>query len=60
MIYYPLPLHHQKAYQSLSKISGELDVSVKLCNEVISLPIHTEFDAEQLNYITQHIINFFN
>lgn len=60
MIYYPLPLHHQKAYQSLSKISGELDVSVKLCNEVISLPIHTEFDEEQLNYITQHIINYFN
>lgn len=60
MIYYPLPLHHQKAYQSLSKISGELNVSVKLCNEVISLPIHTEFDDEQLDYITQHIINYFN
>jgi UDP-2-acetamido-2-deoxy-ribo-hexuluronate aminotransferase len=60
MIYYPLPLHHQKAYQSLSKVIGELDVSVKLCDEVISLPIHTEFDVEQLNYITQHIINYFN
>lgn len=60
MIYYPLPLHHQKAYQSLSKISGELDVSIKLCKEVISLPIHTEFADEQLNYITQHIINYFD
>jgi UDP-2-acetamido-2-deoxy-ribo-hexuluronate aminotransferase len=60
MIYYPLPLHHQKAYQSISKLVGELKVSEKLCNEVISLPIHTEFDEEQLNYITQHIINYFN
>lgn len=60
MIYYPLPLHHQKAYQSISKWQGALNVSEKLCTEVISLPIHTEFEQEQLNYITQNIINYFN
>ena len=60
MIYYPLPLHHQKAYESISKKSGKLNISENLCNEVISLPMHTEFEEEQLNYITQHIINYFN
>lgn len=60
MIYYPLPLHHQKAYESISKKSGRLNISENLCNEVISLPMHAEFEEEQLNYITQHIINYFN
>ena len=60
MIYYPLPLHHQKAYESISKQSGRLNVSENLCDKVISLPMHTEFEEEQLNYITQHIINYFN
>jgi UDP-2-acetamido-2-deoxy-ribo-hexuluronate aminotransferase len=60
MIYYPLPLHHQKAYQSICKFVGELNVSEKLCSEVISLPIHTECEDEQLHYIIQHITDYFN
>lgn len=60
MIYYPFPLHRQKAYQSISKQIGELNISEKLCNEVISLPIHTEFEEEQLNYIVQSITTYFN
>lgn len=56
MIYYPIPLHKQEAYsQNIS-----LPISENLCKRVISLPISTEMDTEQLNYITQEIKEYFN
>lgn len=60
MIYYPKPLHKQKAFENLGKIVGNLEVSNQLCSEVLSLPIHTEMNLEQLNYITDTIKSFFN
>ncbi len=60
MIYYPKPLHKQKAFENLGKIVGNLEVSNQLCSEVLSLPIHTEMNHEQLNYITDTIKSFFN
>ncbi len=60
MIYYPKPLHHQKAYASISKIGSSLAVSEKLCDEVLSLPIHTEMNDSQLEYIIENINIFFN
>ena len=60
MIYYPKPLHKQKAFENLGKIVGNLEVSDQLCSEVLSLPIHTEMNLEQLNYITDTIKSFFN
>lgn len=60
MIYYPTPLHHQKAYQNISRTSGSLEVTEKLCKSVLSLPIHTEMETEQLNYITDTVKSFFN
>lgn len=60
MIYYPMPLHFQKAFQSISKLSGKLEVSESLCSEVLSLPIHTEMRKEELNYIIENITRFFN
>jgi dTDP-4-amino-4,6-dideoxygalactose transaminase len=59
MIYYPLPLHFQKAYSQNLKPSMDLSVSEMLANEVISLPIHTEMDEAQLNYITEAVLSFF-
>jgi len=54
MIYYPTPLHHQKAYfQDIS-----MPLTESLCQRVISLPIHTEMDAEQLEFICETILNF--
>lgn len=52
MIYYPLPVHHQEAYRHISRISGSLDISARLCESVLSLPIHTEMSSEQQQYIT--------
>lgn len=60
MIYYPKPLHHQKAYRNLGRQVGDLNISEQLCQEVLSLPIHTEMDEEQLQYITNTVLDFFH
>jgi dTDP-4-amino-4,6-dideoxygalactose transaminase len=60
MIYYPLPIHEQKAFIPIGKIGDDLTVSEKLCTEVLSLPMHTELDVQQLSYITNHILSFFD
>jgi dTDP-4-amino-4,6-dideoxygalactose transaminase len=51
MIYYPAPLHLQKAYEYLGYKEGDFPVSEKLCKEVLALPIHTEITLEQQEYI---------
>lgn len=60
MIYYPLSLHVQKAYADLGYIKGDFPVAEKACEEVLSLPMHTELDADQLHHITESIIDFVN
>ncbi|TXK22420.1 DegT/DnrJ/EryC1/StrS family aminotransferase [Pontibacter qinzhouensis] len=60
MVYYPLPLHRQKAYEQYHKNKNPLPVSEKLSNQVLSLPIHTEQDPEQLIFITAAIKEFTN
>jgi UDP-2-acetamido-2-deoxy-ribo-hexuluronate aminotransferase len=55
MLYYPLPLHHQIAY----KEDVSLPVSEKLVSDVVSLPMNTEMTSEQLSYITEKVIRFF-
>ena len=60
MIYYPLSLHLQKAYAGLGYKKGDFPESEKACEEVLSLPMHTELDADQLHYIVERIIEFVN
>lgn len=55
MVYYPVPLHLQKAYQKTGVGKGAFPVSERLSDCVISLPIHTEMDNDQLSYICQKI-----
>lgn len=59
-IYYPIALHKQKAYTNNSYQEENFAITNQLVNEVISLPMHTELDDEQINYITQTIKEFFN
>lgn len=59
MIYYPLPLHHQKAFSPFFK-GGNLPISEQLCKEVFAIPIHTEMEEQHLEYVTQTIIQFFD
>jgi UDP-2-acetamido-2-deoxy-ribo-hexuluronate aminotransferase len=58
MVYYPLPIHLQKAFQHLGYRKGDFPVSEELSRVVLSLPMHTELDEEQLDYITTSIIEF--
>ncbi|MFY9152947.1 MAG: DegT/DnrJ/EryC1/StrS family aminotransferase [Prolixibacteraceae bacterium] len=60
MIYYPLPLHLQEAYQFLNYKKGDFPVAEKLSEQVLSLPMHTELTEEQLKYIVSAIREFFN
>jgi dTDP-4-amino-4,6-dideoxygalactose transaminase len=59
MIYYPIPLNEQEAYQSIGTISGNLEVTEKLCNSVLSLPMHTELIQEQQEFIVDALKSFF-
>ncbi len=59
MIYYPLPLYKQEAFQKYVEPDFSLPVTEKLCQEVISLPIHTEFKPEISDKIINEIQIFF-
>ena len=59
MIYYPLPLYKQEAFKKYVSADFELPNTENLCKQVLSLPIHTEYNEEILNYITNEIIVFF-
>lgn len=58
MIYYPVPLHMQKAYLDPRYKPGDFPVTEQLCERVISLPMHTELSEEQLAYITTSVLEF--
>ncbi len=58
MIYYPLPLYKQEAFSKFAPDGFSLPVTEKLCGSVISLPIHTEMNGEELAYIAGTILNF--
>jgi dTDP-4-amino-4,6-dideoxygalactose transaminase len=60
MIYYPLPVHLQKAYQQYGYHEGDFPVSESLCASVISLPIHTEMNPDDQNYIIENTLKYFN
>ena len=60
MVYYPIPLHLQKAYIDPRYKAGDFPVTEKLCACVISLPMHTELDEETLKYITDSVLEFIN
>ncbi len=60
MIYYPVPLHMQKAYQDPRYKKGDFPVTEHLSRSVLSLPMHTELDGDQLDYITSSVLEFVN
>lgn len=58
MIYYPVPLHLQKAYRDERYTDGDFPVTESLCENVLSLPMQTELSDEQLAYITETLISY--
>jgi dTDP-4-amino-4,6-dideoxygalactose transaminase len=57
-IYYPIPLHSQKAYVDSRYKEEDFPVTNQLVKEVISLPMHTELDDEQIKYITESVLEY--
>ncbi|WGD35385.1 DegT/DnrJ/EryC1/StrS family aminotransferase [Olleya sp. YS] len=57
-VYYPIPLHAQKAYQDARYNEADFTVTNQLVKQVISLPMHTELDDEQINFITKTVKDF--
>ena len=58
MVYYPVPLHLQKAYQDSRYKAGDFPVAEQLSECVMSLPMHTELTEKQLKYITTSVLEF--
>ena len=59
MIYYPIPMHRQKAYLNDQYTEGAFPISEKLAKSVLSLPIHTELDIATQEFICDAIIKFY-
>ncbi|MDT0605742.1 DegT/DnrJ/EryC1/StrS family aminotransferase [Croceitalea rosinachiae] len=59
-VYYPIPLHNQKAYLDSRYNEADFKLTNQLVKEVISLPMHTELDDEQIDFITKLVIDFLN
>ena len=60
MIYYPIPLHKQNAYKNERFKTNDFPITQKLCDTVLSLPMHTELDEDTLNYITNTLLKIIN
>ncbi|HKC34677.1 MAG TPA: DegT/DnrJ/EryC1/StrS family aminotransferase [Chitinophagaceae bacterium] len=60
MIYYPVPGHHQQMFAHYDTAKVSLPITDWLTERVISLPIHTEMDKEQLNFITTKVLEYIN
>ncbi|NEW80227.1 MAG: DegT/DnrJ/EryC1/StrS family aminotransferase [Gelidibacter sp.] len=59
-VYYPIPLHSQKAYADKRYDEANFPITNQLVKEVISLPMHTELDDDQIEFITTKVIEFIN
>jgi UDP-2-acetamido-2-deoxy-ribo-hexuluronate aminotransferase len=56
MIYYPIELHKQKAFEIYHKEGESFPVSAELCQTVLSLPMHTELCKETVSFIARHVL----
>lgn len=59
MVYYPLPLHHQEAFRTISRIGGDLSVATACADSVLSLPMHTELTPAIQDTVIDAVIQFF-
>ena len=60
MIYYPIPMNKQEAFNKRSRVCGNLLNTKYLCSSVLSLPMHTELSEEQQVYLANILKSFFN
>ena len=60
IVYYPVPLYRQNAYKEYAPEGFSLPVTERLCDTVLSLPMHSELDEELLEIITRKVLSFFS
>ncbi|RXK62465.1 DegT/DnrJ/EryC1/StrS family aminotransferase [Lacibacter luteus] len=60
MIYYPVPAHRQQMFASFGGADFNLPITDWLTDRVISLPMHTELEEEQLQFISSHVLTYLN
>jgi dTDP-4-amino-4,6-dideoxygalactose transaminase len=60
MIYYPVPAHRQQMFAAFHSDRQKLEVTDWLTERVISLPMHTELDEEQIRFICNSVLEFLN
>ncbi len=58
LIYYPVPIHLQKAFSHLGYKKGDLPVTEKICTEILSLPMHPEIRQDDQEYIVKNVLSF--
>ncbi|MBN1803946.1 MAG: DegT/DnrJ/EryC1/StrS family aminotransferase [Sedimentisphaerales bacterium] len=58
-IFYPKPLHLQDCFSELGYKPGDLPIAEQLCREVLSLPIYSELEQDQIEYIAKTILDFY-
>jgi dTDP-4-amino-4,6-dideoxygalactose transaminase len=58
-IFYPKPLHLQDCFSDLGYSQGDLPIAEQLCKEVLSLPIYSELEPEQIEYVAKTVIKYF-
>jgi dTDP-4-amino-4,6-dideoxygalactose transaminase len=58
-VFYPKPLHLQDCFKELGYKEGDMPVTEKLCNEVLSLPIYPELSPEEIEFVAKTVLNFY-
>jgi dTDP-4-amino-4,6-dideoxygalactose transaminase len=60
MVYYPIELHKQKAFEQFNTNNDQFPVSEMLCKNVLSLPIHTEMNKKMVEFICNNLLEIIN
>ena len=59
MVYYPIPMHRQKAFSHLGIAGETYEVSERLCKTVLALPMHPYLEDEEIDFVIEKVRGFF-
>ena len=59
IVYYPFAAHEQEGYKWIARVSGNVNVAVRLCKEVLSLPVHSEMTDDMMQFIADNVVQYF-
>lgn len=59
MVYYPIPMHQQKAFPEPGKTGGAYEVSERLCKTVLALPMHPYLEETEIDFVVEKVRGFF-